>query len=634
MKTVSVTIFLCHNSKDKNLVNKFHTYLDNKRYSLNFFKTIKVVSWLDQHRITPGDKYKINISDAITESKIILIFLSENGLGPFQIKEIFDIQKEVNKDQKNKSDKRVIPILLRGIEKYEDIKIAFDNTGEKSKEEKTEFNNINNLNNIENIEKGIQAFLQDYHWIKIKEHEFYLGKIKIKLALPFIWKSWAFRELEKAIKLACKDDLKDNITIRMPYVISGGLVLAVIGILGGISFAIPPNIPKNNKTIDPIIPSHTPEFKFVLEPRIERGGNFNNGLARVRINGKAGYIDREGNTQIPPNFDGALDFSKPDNLALAWKYGENRGFINKKGEYQIKPQYGYNRVGQFSEGKAYICHVSTCGYIDTSGNEVIKRKFTGAGQFSEGLAPVKIDGKWEYINKAGTFSIRQSFDEAYQFRESLAPVKKDNQWIYIDKDGKPIIEGKFDKISYFSEGLAAVKQNNKWGYINRQGNIVIQPQFDEPRDTRRRFDCDATDIISNKAECKHLDNKHDFSEGLAAIYMNGKWGYIDRQGNPVIQPQFSQANNFSERLAYVCQGEEQDKKCGYISHPIKTLITKTSTGFINLRGTPSIKGTLLDKIRDGSSITILNERINSVKETWYEVEANNKVGWICSDLLK
>ncbi|MEA5621812.1 WG repeat-containing protein [Nostoc sp. UHCC 0251] len=614
MKPLSVTMFLCHNNNDKSFVIKFHKHLNNKRLFLNLFKSIKVLAWLDKHSLIPGDEFKIKINKAITESKISLIFLSKHGLGNYQTIEIFNIQKEVKESQGVKSGKKIIPILLPGIEKVEDVKISPENVRNILRiERKSE--SINDDEVQEKINE-IQNFLKGNHWIKIDLLSKHL----------FLWRLWVFTELEKAIKLACEDDLKNDINIRTPYFVSGGFVLAVMALFGSIySTTIATTIK------EPITP---PEFKFTLEKGTERGGNFNNGLARVRINGKAGYIDREGNTQIQPNFDGALDFSKPDNLALAWKYGENRGFIDQKGDYRIKPQYGYNRVGQFSEGKAYICHVSTCGYINTSGNEVIERKFTGAGRFSEGLAPVKTDGKWEYINKAGAFSIRQSFDEAYQFRESLAPVKKDNQWIYIDKDGEPVIQGKFDKISYFSEGLAAVKQDNKWGYINRQGNIVIQPQFDEPRDTRRRFDCDATDIIGNKAECKHLDNKHDFSEGLAAVYMNGKWGYIDRQGNPVIQPQFSQANNFSERLAYVCKGEDKDKKCGYISNPIKTLITKTSTGFVNLRDTPSVKGTLLKKILDGSSITILSEKANSNKETWYQVEVNNKAGWIRSDLLK
>ena len=638
MRIVSVTIFLCHNNYDKNFVIKFHKHLNNKRLFWNFFKSIKVVTWLDKHSLIAGDEFKIKIKKAITESKISLVFLSKHGLGDYQTIEILLIQQEVNKSQGVKSGKKIIPILLPGIEKIEDVKISRENVRNILKIER-ETNSINDQDVEEKIHE-IQKFLKENHWIKIDLLSKHL----------FLWRIWVFTELEKAIKLACEDDFKNNINIRTPYLVSGGLVLAVMGLFGIIysTIASPTSQPivstTASPTSQPIVsttaPPVSPKFKFELQPGREGGGNFHNGLARVRINGKAGYIDREGKPQIPPNFDGVLDFSKPDNLALAWKSGDNRGYINNKGSYKIKPKYGYglNMAGQFSEGKAYVCVVSTCGYInttDTTGKEVIERKFTGAGRFSETLAPVKTDGKWGYINQAGTFSIPPSFEEAYQFREGLAPVKKDNQWMYIDKNGIPVITKKFDKISYFSEGLAAVKQDNKWRYINRQGDPVFELKFDEPRDYPKRYDCDATEINGNKAECKYLDNRHDFSEGLAAIYMNGNWGYIDHQGNHVIQPQFSQANNFSERLAYVCQGEDKDKICGYIPHPINTLITKTLNGFVNLRDAPSRNGTVLEKILDGSSITIRSETTNSNnKETWYQVEVNNKVGWILSDLLK
>ncbi|MDZ8260152.1 WG repeat-containing protein [Nostoc sp. ChiQUE01b] len=610
------SVFLCHNSRDKKFVARVYKHI-NKHLFFNIFKIVKITPWLDEEKFIAGNQIDQIISKEISYSRIGIVFLSKHGIGNYQIDEIMQFKERY--DQKEKFT--LIPILLPGIQKIEDVQMPLIEDIKKVlvKKSKASINNIDEREIKKTIEE-IQSFLGIYHWIKID------------LVTKLFWKKPFLKKLEEAIKEAIRDSIKDNISIKVPYAVSGGIVFAGGILLGSIVTTI---------TSLPSLPPHSPtplptsaEFKFVLKPGRKGDGNFHNGLARVRINGKAGYIDREGKTQILPNFDGVLDFSKPDNLSLAWKYGENRGYINNQGNYQIKPKYGYNMAGQFSEGKAYVCIVSTCGYIDSTGKEVIERKFTGAGRFYETLAPVKTDGKWGYINQAGTFSIPPSFEEAYQFREGLAPINKDNQWIYIDKNQKPVIQENFDKISYFSEGLAAVKHDNKWGYIDPQGNIVIQPQFDEPKDTPRRFDCDATDIIGNKAECKYLDNRHDFSEGLAAIYMNGKWGYIDRQGNPVIPPQFSEANNFSERLAYVCQGEDKDKKCGYISHPIKTLITKTSNGFVNLRDTPSVKGTFREKILDGRSITILSEKTNSSKETWYQVEVNNKVGWIYSVLLK
>ena len=58
--------------------------------------------------------------------------------------------------------------------------------------------------------------------------------------------------------------------------------------------------------------------------------------------------------------------------------------------------------------------------------------------------------------------------------------------------------------SYFFEGLACVLINEQFGYIDKTGKIVIEPQFD----------CSAAN----------------FSEGLARVKIDGKYGYVDKKG--------------------------------------------------------------------------------------------------------
>jgi hypothetical protein len=62
---------------------------------------------------------------------------------------------------------------------------------------------------------------------------------------------------------------------------------------------------------------------------------------------------------------------------------------------------------------------------------------------------------------------------------------------------------KYDNVMNFDEGLAAVKLNSKWGFIDKTGREVIPRKYDEA---------------------------HDFSEGLAAVKQNSKWGFIDNTG--------------------------------------------------------------------------------------------------------
>lgn len=67
----------------------------------------------------------------------------------------------------------------------------------------------------------------------------------------------------------------------------------------------------------------------------------------------------------------------------------------------------------------------------------------------------------------------------------------------------------YDDASSFSEGLAAVKVNGKWGFINPFGEVVIPAQFDSVM----RFD-----------------------NGLAQVTAGTSRGYINKTGKYVQAP--------------------------------------------------------------------------------------------------
>lgn len=90
----------------------------------------------------------------------------------------------------------------------------------------------------------------------------------------------------------------------------------------------------------------------------------------------------------------------------------------------------------------------------------------------------------------------------------------------------------FDDAAKFSEGLAPVLIDKKWGYINKKGEYKIQPQFDKA---------------------------HVFEEGLAAVMIEKKWGYVDKKGKYVINPQYSEAGDFWGGLAMVNASTYIDK---------------------------------------------------------------------------
>jgi len=103
---------------------------------------------------------------------------------------------------------------------------------------------------------------------------------------------------------------------------------------------------------------------------------------------------------------------------------------------------------------------------------------------------------------------------------------------------------KYDSIAPYSEGLAAVKLNSKWGYIDENKKLVIPIQY------------------------KYADP---FSEGIASVYLN-KFGCIDKTGKVVIAFQYDGIGKFREGLAWVQQVQNEKLKWGYIDKTGKEVI--------------------------------------------------------------
>ena len=82
----------------------------------------------------------------------------------------------------------------------------------------------------------------------------------------------------------------------------------------------------------------------------------------------------------------------------------------------------------------------------------------------------------------------------------------------IDKKGNWVIQPDFDDADDFTEGLAPVLENGKWGFINRKGKMIIAPQF---------------------RLCFAFINGH-----AKASNENNNWGLIDTEGKFVIEPEY------------------------------------------------------------------------------------------------
>jgi len=265
------------------------------------------------------------------------------------------------------------------------------------------------------------------------------------------------------------------------------------------------------------------------------------------------------------------------------KIDEKYGYIDRSGEVVLKA--AYSGGSRFSEGRAAVQlqKGGKVGYIDESGQLVIPLQFDFAEPFSEGLAAVYKDHVWGYVDKSGEIKISPQFSLADAFSEGLAYVGNSGMFTYINPKGEKAIDQKYILAMPFGEGVAAVRhQGEMIRFIDQSGKTVIQPQFmlagvfvgglapvemRVPEGMRWGF-IGKDGALGIPAR---YFGAYPFSEGFAAVQINNKkWGYITSDGNMAIPAKWDKAEAFANGVAQVWIGDTFgyiDTKGAYIWEP-------------------------------------------------------------------
>jgi hypothetical protein len=106
MSSSEFDVFLCHNSKDKPIIRIVDKAL--RDYGMS--------TWMDEVDLAPGARWRPAISDMIAGVKSVAIFIGENGLGPYQHKEVEDVLSRLSDE-----GRPIIPVLLPNTEPPEKI---------------------------------------------------------------------------------------------------------------------------------------------------------------------------------------------------------------------------------------------------------------------------------------------------------------------------------------------------------------------------------------------------------------------------------------------------------------------------------------------------------------------------------
>ncbi|MFT5779208.1 MAG: hypothetical protein ACI837_002165 [Crocinitomicaceae bacterium] len=181
-------------------------------------------------------------------------------------------------------------------------------------------------------------------------------------------------------------------------------------------------------------------------------------------------------------------------------------------------------------------------------------------------------------------------------------------FVYINEKGEEVIEREPRGLSFFDGyAMAFFASAEKWGFIDKSGTKVIEPQFDK-------------------------EYSSGFSEGLVDVCKDEVWGYIDSAGNTVVPFEYDWTNKFSDGFALVKkkrqkffinkQGEKLktvkctvvDSSWGGFKEGLAVVKLGKEYGFINTNGEQAI-----DELFDAA---------HGFHEGLCAVEKNGKTGYI------
>lgn len=202
--------------------------------------------------------------------------------------------------------------------------------------------------------------------------------------------------------------------------------------------------------------------KLAFEIECEYAGDFHDGLAKVKKDGKFGFINTKGEFVIPAQYKTVSDYS--EGLIAV---GDSTEQLNRVIDITNKT------VGVFE--KAIILSAKVNGE-GTDGGLVLMTEDVYNYKYSEGL--INIENKFYDVKGAFKFSIPGLSHNCKNGMILFSVTISDNgsaKYGYCDKTGKPVIYPQYDAAEDFGTDRAIVGKNGKslkFFEINKQGKIL------------------------------------------------------------------------------------------------------------------------------------------------------------------
>jgi len=178
------------------------------------------------------------------------------------------------------------------------------------------------------------------------------------------------------------------------------------------------------------------------------------------------------------------------------------------------------------------------GYVNRKGELAVPLIYDFARPYSEGIAVVEEDNHSFAIDSCGEkvkdfgrhiFSVTSGFVPT-TFSEGCILGYTPHGKAFFDHDWKQLFGQTFEDACHFSNGLASVKINGRWGAIDRTGTLVVTNQY---------------------------DSVGYFSDGVAPVLSEQKFGAVNDSGEVLVPLEYKYVGGYSSGLMPALIGKKQ-----------------------------------------------------------------------------
>ncbi|WP_303864739.1 WG repeat-containing protein [Alkalibaculum bacchi] len=206
------------------------------------------------------------------------------------------------------------------------------------------------------------------------------------------------------------------------------------------------------------------------------------------------------------------------------------GFLNKSGSITIEPQYDY--VEQGIAGKAlYRAQIAgKRGYINDRNEEIVPIKYNHVSYIGNNKFLTQLNGKstiYDSINKSET-SLNYHYVTSFSHTDKFLRIhSEDNKLGVSDLSGNLIIPAtNYNLEANDDNTFLAEDENGSWILLDAKGELL--------KDFGSEY------VLINA-----------FTNGLARVYINGKWGLINKSGDQIIEPIYLSISDHSKGFVTV-----------------------------------------------------------------------------------